>query len=149
MSSLAQAIIIAAESLDGLTDKQGKPAIFHALRVMMAGETFEEQVAGALHDVCEDGSHYSEGDIIEMFGEDVGNAVYMLTRHGEEYSAYITRLASNDLARAVKLNDLADNIARSHEIGAEGESLRKRYEKAQAYLRAWPNSAASRPEGRP
>lgn len=51
MSSLENAIRIAASAHAGQTDKAGAPYILHPLRVMLRVSTAEERMAAVLHDV--------------------------------------------------------------------------------------------------
>jgi guanosine-3',5'-bis(diphosphate) 3'-pyrophosphohydrolase len=116
-------------------DKGGMPYILHVLRVGLAGLTEDEMVVGFLHDLVEDtlvtlGQLHDEG-----FTVDQVEAVYHLTRpKGFDYHAYIQILARNPLARAVKLNDLEDNL-RPDRTGVLSDDLLARYLGARAYLR--------------
>jgi (p)ppGpp synthase/HD superfamily hydrolase len=127
-------------TLYGQVDKQGQPKIFHAFRVAMKGKTEEEQVVGMLHDVVEDGI-WKEGQtlasireyLLSHFGKTITSAVIALTRiEDESYKAYIISLASNPLARAVKLNDLEDNT--DPKRGPIELSLSTRYAWAKSFL---------------
>lgn len=118
------------------TDKQGKPYILHVLRV--AFSVFEHStenvlIAALLHDVVED-CEIDLGEIATRFGERVAQAVdHLSRRRGESYSAYILRLKTDNVARRVKLADLADNLdeARMGQIDVKDQKrLRKRYVKA-------------------
>lgn len=139
MTALSNAIAWTAEAFAEKVDRQGQPAIFHALRVMMAGQTENERIVGVLHDVVED-SLITLDDIAFDFDSEIVNAIDALTRREayETYREYIQRLAPNDLARAVKLADLADNIERAKDLPpAEAASLRKRYYEAMHVLSMW------------
>lgn len=109
-NDLTLAIGIAADAHDGQTDKASEPYILHPLRVMLAQRTIEARIAAVLHDVVED-CDVGLGDILALFGEDVRAAVDALTkRKGEEYGAYLDRVAANPIARDVKIADLRDNM---------------------------------------
>jgi hypothetical protein len=117
-------------------DKAGMSYILHPLRVGLAGRTADEMIVGFLHDLVEDTlvtlAHLQE----EGFTEAQVVAVSDLTRpKGFDYHAYIQILARNPLARAVKLNDLEDNL-RPDRAGVLSDDLRNRYLGAQAYLRS-------------
>lgn len=54
MSTLERAVEIAMDAHRGQVDKSGREYVSHPLRVMAAGKTDEERIAGVLHDVVED-----------------------------------------------------------------------------------------------
>lgn len=144
-SKIERAINIAAGAHYGQEDEQGLPYILHPLRVGLAGLTEAEQIVGFLHDTLED-TVYKEKWLREDFGDDIANAVVLLTRtdtHTDmpqdarevEYMEYVKRLAQNPLAKAVKINDLNDNLRRG-DGSKKFNALRrrKRYLKALFYL---------------
>ncbi len=125
----------AAKVHDGQVDRAGVPYLFHVLRVSAAGSTPVEQVVGALHDVIEDTS-YTHADLVGLFGQEVADAVQTLSRCSHEtYSALIERCGATPLTRAVKINDLLDNIGRLQQLPAdEAKRKFKRYFAALARL---------------
>lgn len=136
--NLEQAIKLALEAHAGQTDKAGAPYILHPLRVMQACETIEQKIAAVLHDVIED-SDLTLDDLRDRFGSEIADAVNALTRRdGESYMEFVHRCGQNSLARAVKLNDLADNM-NLERLGREpNDADRKRqakYAKATKRLR--------------
>lgn len=137
MSTLERAIVIAAEAHASQVDKAGAPYILHPLRVMMRVEGDEARIAAVLHDVVEDTGWTLEGLAAEGFSDTVVEAVDGLTRReGEVYLDFCRRAARNEIARAVKLADLADNLD-PHRIAAlpeEDRTLADRYRKARAIL---------------
>ena len=91
-------------------DKAGAPYILHPLRMMLAVTTPEARMAAVLHDVVEDGDVTLEQLRAEGFADVVVEAVDALTkREGEDYEAFIRRVAPIPIAREVKLADLRDN----------------------------------------
>lgn len=140
-SLLHKAVRIACEAHAGQSDKAGEPYLFHVFRVALAVETEEERAVAALHDVLEDTS-VTLGDLVDAgLSADVVAAVFALSRikrYGETYSEYIERVAANDLARRVKLADLADNL-RPERISLlppdEAASLSRRYHAAYRRLK--------------
>ncbi len=113
--TLDEAIRVAVNAHAGQLDKAGKPYILHPLRVMMTVESptlDSARKVAVLHDVVEDSSETIES-LDARFGltEDEQAALRILA-HGEDedYGAYIERVATNPLARAVKLADLRDNL---------------------------------------
>lgn len=111
MSTLEQALIIAANAHTNQTDKAGAPYILHPIRLMLNAKTEEEQITALLHDVVEDSTVTLEDLKNAGFSATVLDAVRSLT-HLEDlsYDQYLQVIASNDLARRVKLLDLADNM---------------------------------------
>ncbi|MDE5560967.1 MAG: phosphohydrolase [Bacteroidaceae bacterium] len=108
---LQKAIEIATESHKNQTDRAGKPYIGHITRVMQAGKTIEERIAGILHDIVED-THWTFEDLLrEGIPAEVVDAIRCLTKiEDETYDQFIERVKTNPIAVAVKLNDLRDNM---------------------------------------
>ena len=109
---LEKAIEIAVKAHEGQKDKYDAPYIMHVLRVMNAGKTNEEKIVGVLHDLIEDTKWTAEDLKREGFTEDIVKAIECLSRNKEEesYEEFIERIALNQLAIRVKLNDLTDNM---------------------------------------
>ena len=88
----------------------------------MAGKTKNEMITGFLHDVLED-SDLTIYDI-DKFGYNyaVVKAMELLThdKNHDTYEEYISGIihSGNELARAVKINDLRHNIARTKASGS-------------------------------
>jgi len=111
VSTLERAIVIAADAHAGQVDKAGEPYILHPLRVMLlvSGET--ARIVAVLHDVVEDTPVTLEQLRESGYSAEVIDAVDALTRRdGEDYFAFVERAGRNQIARAVKLADLADNM---------------------------------------
>lgn len=108
---LKRAIDIAIDTHAGQYDKSNQPYLIHVIRVMNAGQTLQEKIVGALHDVVED-SNISIDDLKdEGFDKQILDAVYAMTHYqSETYSEYIDRVIKNPIAARVKLNDLIDNM---------------------------------------
>lgn len=130
---LQSAIQTALTAHGSQVDKEGKLYILHPLRVMLSGRNIHEQIVGVLHDVIEDTSLEYE-DIERHFGTYLATAVDALTRRPQElYTDFILRVKQNELATAVKLNDLEDNLSLDRFSGLS-ESLNTRYLKARLTL---------------
>lgn len=116
-------------------DLDGNPVILHPLTVGLAGKTPEEQCAGFLHDVVED-TDYTFDDLLEMgVSAEIVEALRLLTHNDEEpYLDYVRRIAEsgNELALAVKLNDLHHNLERGRRMGYQ--RLVDKHESALAIL---------------
>ena len=113
--TLDDAIRVAVDAHAGQLDKAEKPYILHPLRVMMSVESPSIDSArkvAVIHDIVED-SEWTVEALEAKFGltTDEQAALRLLT-HGdhEDYAAYIERVATNPLARAVKTADLRDNL---------------------------------------
>jgi hypothetical protein len=113
--TLDEAIRVAVDAHAGQLDKAGKPYILHPLRVMMTVESPSLDSArkvAILHDVVED-SEWTVDSLDAKFGltPEEQTALRLLSHgDGDDYDAYVERLAGNTLARAVKLADLRDNL---------------------------------------
>jgi (p)ppGpp synthase/HD superfamily hydrolase len=120
-----------------LKDRAGQPAILHPLRVGASGKTEAEQIVGFLHDVLED-TEYPRAVIQAAFTTEIMDALDAITRfYSETYREYITRVSQNALAKAVKINDLRDNLRRLDSLPySEAESLLIRYRRALVQLGA-------------
>lgn len=111
MSTLERAIEIAARSHAGQVDKAGQPYILHPLRLMMAVQTPQAQMAAVLHDVVED-TPVTYADLEqEGFPPEVLAAIQALTKQpGESRLAAAARARQHPIARLVKLADVTDNM---------------------------------------
>lgn len=129
-----RALAVAMRAHGGKVDKAGEPMILHAIRVGMAGEDMTEWIVGFLHDTVEDGG-VTEAELRAIFSDEIVDAVMVLTRSdGEQYADYIERVATNKLARRVKIEDLRDHLA-PERVAAIPESLVRRYGAALQRLR--------------
>jgi len=113
--TLDQALRIAVDAHAGQLDKAGKPYILHPLRVMMTVESpslDSARIVAVLHDVAEDSQWTVEKLATEVgLSPDEKAALHLLTHDdGNDYGAYVDRLSTNALARAVKIADLRDNL---------------------------------------
>lgn len=134
---LEKAIHIAVEAHAGQLDKAGKAYILHPIRVMLYGRTEEEMICGILHDVIEDTPVSIEMLRLEGFSEPVLQALDAISKRvGEKYSDFIERVAENELATIVKLNDLHDNMNRDRikEYKRADERRHAKYVRAQKRL---------------
>jgi hypothetical protein len=91
-------------------DKEGLPYILHPLRAMPSVQGEEAQIVAVLHDVIEDTAVTADDLRRAGFSEAVLAAVLCVThRKDEPYADYVVRCKGNEVARRVKLADLADN----------------------------------------
>jgi (p)ppGpp synthase/HD superfamily hydrolase len=119
MPSLPAIRRLAEQAHEGQVDPDRRPHFEHVLRVADAVDGSEETAVAFLHDVLEDTPVTAE-DLRDLgVPPDVVEAVELLTRSDSmSYQSYIERIAHGtsraaQLARAVKLADLSDNLRRS------------------------------------
>jgi len=114
-ANLARAIQIATAAHEGQERFDGSPYINHPLRVMRTlenqGHSERAQIVGVLHDTVEDSDVTFDDLRAEGFGEDIIHPLELLTKvPGDDYDMYIQRLSANACSRAVKKDDLFDNL---------------------------------------
>lgn len=111
---------IATESHRGQKDLDGNPMILHPLTVGLMGKTPDEQCTGFLHDVVED-TDYTFDDLLAMgVPAHIVDSLRLLTHEdGTDYLDYVSRIvqSGNQIAIAVKLNDLHHNLERGRKHG--------------------------------
>ena len=110
---LNKAIRIATKAHKGQTDKFGTPYITHVIRVMNYGKTYDEKIAGVLHDVLEDCPEITVEILREEgFPEEIIFAIECLSKTSEDvdYMEFIQKTEQSSIAVAVKMNDLRDNM---------------------------------------
>jgi (p)ppGpp synthase/HD superfamily hydrolase len=148
MPTLEDAIILAAEKHRLQRDLGGEPYILHPLAVMLKMSTEPERMAAVLHDVAED-TDVTLSDLRDMgYSAEVIDAVDCLTKSREDtepkpdkdqrYESFIERVATNPIARRVKLADLSENmdVKRIKEFGDDDANRMKRYHAAYRRLSA-------------
>lgn len=142
MTRLEQAIILAIQAHSGQFDKQSKPYFWHVLTVSKMGQSEEEQIVGALHDVLEDCDDRWKDTVRQFATPNELIALELLSRinadgfkkKNEDYYAAIKK---NALALTVKANDIAHNTSpeRMDNLKPEDKSyLTKKYIKAKEAL---------------
>lgn len=137
MSDLDKALEIACKAHKGQVDKAGHPYILHPLRLMLRCEAEAERIVALLHDVVEDSDCTLDDLRNAGFHEEIVEAVDCLTRRQDEsYDAFIARLASNGLAKIVKIKDIQDNLDLTRIAVLTESDLNRiaRYHKALAFL---------------
>ena len=134
MSNLQRALEIAVESHKNQKQKDGTPYALHPIRLSMSLHTEEEKIVAMLHDVVEDTDWTFEDLERQGFSENVMVALRLLTHaDGSPYEEYVERLASNPLAKSVKIADLTDNM----DFKRIPEPTEKDFARLQKYHRAW------------
>lgn len=124
----------------GQLDKAGNLYFDHCKRVAHKGKNVEEVILGFLHDVLEDTTEPEKYNI-QIFREKYGipetllKSLELITRKKdskETYFDYIRKVKMDELAKAVKLNDIEDHLTYGNEYIPE--SLIERYKKAKDIL---------------
>ena len=133
--NLERAIQIATEAHKNQKDRYGAPYLGHVTRVMNAGKTDDERMAGILHDVVEDTNWTFEQLEQEGFSKHIIDAIRCLskTSDDEDYDQFIERIKTNALAIKVKLYDLTDNM----DIRRMPEVKEKDIDRLNKYLKAY------------
>lgn len=130
-----RALEVALQAHKGQTDPAGFPYILHP--ILVAEKQTEEMatVAALLHDVVED-SDFDIRDLYEFgFPEEAVEAVKALThKKSEPYDHYIEQVKQNQIATAVKLADLEQNMDQDR-LAMCAEEKRARLEKKQKVYR--------------
>ena len=109
---LENALVIAAEAHVGQVDRAGVDYMCHVNQVVenvrAAGGTVEMMVVAALHDVLED-TDFLVDDMRMIFGDEITDAVLLLTKDGAPIELYYENIKENEIARAVKIADMNHN----------------------------------------
>ena len=144
MATWERAIEIAVAAHKSAYDKAGAPYVLHPLRLMFAVSDPSAKIVAILHDVVEDSRPPQRFGFEELraegFSEPVLTALDCVTaRENESYDAFLDRIVPNDIARAIKIADITDNLDVKR-LGAEitdrdVERIRK-YRRALAKLQA-------------
>lgn len=137
MNKVEIAYAIAFTAHKGQFDKAGKEYIYHPLAVSQKFDEENAKIVALLHDVVED-TCITLDDLRLFFEDEIVETVDLLThRDGEDYFAYLAKIKSNPLARAIKLADLEDNMDLSrfsHPCEQDYERLEKKYKPAYKFL---------------
>lgn len=129
-----KAFEIARHAHAGQVDKGGNPYILHPVRVALNCQTAEEKIVALLHDVVEDTPVTLEELQRQGFSREVIEAVHCLTKEpGEDYDAFIKRVATNPIATRVKIQDLKDNMDTTR-LGGRKHWKLETYQAALDYL---------------
>lgn len=140
VDEVSNAIELATRAHYGQVDKQGKPYIFHCIRVMLKFDDKDSQIIAVFHDSLKD-TDLTVDDLDESgFSDYVIATIQVLTKSkGESYPDYLARIKQNPLAKKIKLADIDDNYNRLQglwDLGLKDDyySLKKKYNYAKDYL---------------
>jgi len=125
-----KAMKIAYSAHHGQYDYNGIPYIFHPIHL---AECMDDEISccvALLHDTVEDTSVTIE-DLTQEFPREVVDAVRLLTHDDSTpYFDYVRAIASNPVAKKVKLADLAHNSDQTRCVGSDLTEERLAYWKA-------------------
>lgn len=125
-----KALRLCYEAHNGQLDKGGAPYVFHPMHLAEQMTTEDATIVALLHDVVED-TQYTLADIAALgFGNNVIEALALLTHDKSvSYKDYIAEIKSNDIAKQVKLADLAHNadLTRLNVITEKDIARREKY----------------------
>ena len=136
-----KALKLCFEAHKNQVDKSGLPYVFHPAHVAEQMTDEATTIVALLHDVVEDTDYTLEDLAAEGFGEDILEAVALMTHEDDvPYLDYVAKLKDNPIARAVKLADLAHNsdLSRIGEVDEETRERLEKYQKAIALLKGNP-----------
>lgn len=114
IDNYTRAILLATWKHANVYDKGGKPYIDHPIRVSQRCKSMSEKIVAILHDVVEDTDVTYEELAYLGFEHYIVDGVRAVTRKEwdggkESYENFIDRCCRNDIGRAVKRADIADN----------------------------------------
>ena len=119
-------------------DKTGLPYVFHPFHLAEQMKDEYTTVCALLHDVVED-TDYSLDDLRSMgYPDEVVDALALLTHDPEvPYMDYVREIATNPIARKVKMADLRHNsdLSRMDKVDEWAAARTEKYQKALRYLR--------------
>lgn len=130
-----KAMNICYEQHKNQVDKAGMPYVFHPMHVAESMTDEDTTIVALLHDVIEDTNYTIEDVIRDGFSSEVVKALMCMT-HADEmpYFDYINIVATNSIARKVKISDLNHNSDLSR-IENPSEKDYKRFEKYKKCLK--------------
>lgn len=132
-----KAIKLMFEKHKDQVDKSGMPYVFHPWHVAEQMTDENSTLVALMHDLVEDTDLTIE-DVAKLgFDDEVVEALSLMTHEkGVDYFEYVEKLAHNNLARRVKLADLAHNMDLSR-LDEETRNQPKRIEKYQKYIKVF------------
>lgn len=126
----AKAVAFASFKHMNQTRRDESPYIYHPLNVARLvkeqGFSVKYQIVAVLHDVLEDTD--ATVDDIKKFGDDVAEAVILLTREkGMDEADYVTNILQNHMAAVVKNVDKIENLSESGFTGPKGSQRSEKH----------------------
>jgi len=130
---VAKALEIAFHAHNGQFEMDGRPYLFHPMRLASRAATDDQRIVALLHDTVEDTDVTLEGLRAAGFPEHVVTAVdHMTKREGEDYDAFVERALQDPIAARVKLLDIEDNmdLTRIPEVAEKDLARAAKYHRA-------------------
>lgn len=128
-----KAMRIAYRAHHGQVDKSGIPYIFHPIHLAEQMDSEYTTCVALLHDVVED-TDVTLAYLAEHFPSEVVDAVALMTHTDDvDYFDYVQKIATNPIAKAVKLADLYHNSDASRMDEPDAATLQRweaKYSKA-------------------
>ena len=133
---LNKAVEIAARAHAGQKDLGGDDYILHPIRVMMSVSNQTEKIVAVLHDISKN-TRVNLSDLENVFPVEILSSIEILTKvKSEKYSDYIKKLATDNVARKVKIADLEDNMNITRLFAMNQQDFKRlcKYQEAWSYL---------------
>ena len=119
-------------------DKSDIPYVFHPFHVAESMDDEVSTTVALLHDIVED-TDVSIEELTKMgFPNEVTDALKLMTHDkSDDYFDYIKKIATNPIARKVKLSDLKHNsdLSRLSEVTEKDLERVEKYKKSIDYLK--------------
>jgi len=120
------AIKIAFEAHGKQNDRSGIPYVLHPIHVAEQMKDETTTIVALLHDVVEDTDVTLEDLKNDGFSQEVLDAVDVLThKDGMKYLDYVRRLATNPIAKKVKVEDIKHNTDLTRTINPNDKIFKK------------------------
>lgn len=132
-----KAINLMYEKHKNQKDLSGLPYVFHPFHVAEQMNNENETIVALLHDIVEDTDVTIEDLKEKGFSKEVIDAIKIMTHDiSEDYDSYIKRIATNEIATKVKLEDLKHNsdLTRLDHITKYDKERLEKYKRAMLYL---------------
>ncbi|MBV1709185.1 MAG: HD domain-containing protein [Erysipelothrix sp.] len=116
----------------GQVDKSGEPYIHHLIEVANQVEGRDAIMVALLHDAMEDQGMTMKFLMNQGFPTEVIDAIVLLTKSGDDYMTYISRIKGNPLARIVKIADMRHNsdLSRLKSVSDKDIERKEKYAKS-------------------
>ncbi len=128
-----KALKISFEAHKNQVDKSGIPYVYHPFHIAEQMKDEDTTIVALLHDVVEDAGITLEQLRSIGFSDAVIEAIALMTHDKSvPYMDYVRNIAKNDIARAVKLEDLRHNsdLSRLDKVTEKDVARAEKYKEA-------------------
>ena len=128
-----KALKISFEAHKDQVDKSGIPYVYHPFHIAEQMKDEDTTIVALLHDVVEDADITLEQLRSIGFSDAVIEAIALMTHDKSvPYMDYVRNIAKNDIARAVKLEDLRHNsdLSRLDKVTKKDVARAEKYKEA-------------------